>query len=172
MVPPAADPDRPAGGGGKSGAAFLLQPSAASKSSAQRMRLRAITRSMVRRTARERQPLDSAVRPREDRAMVRRTAALALLGPLACGGNPAPAPRLAALSVTPESASISADQTAQLTAAAQDQNGKAMTGVSLAWSSNSPAVTVDPTGLVTGVQPGSARISVSNGAVSASATVA
>ena len=108
-----------------------------------------------------------------------------VLGPLAlvfalalsCSDDPAtpagpavPAP--AAVTVTPSSASLSAlGETVQLTAAVRDQNGNAISGVAVSWSSSEPTVaTVDATGLVTAVGNGSLTVAATAG--SARGTVA
>src|SRR5205807_1943306 len=64
---------------------------------------------------------------------------------------------VASVSVTPASATISAGQSAQLTATPQDANGNPLSGRTVTWSSSNTAVAVaDVNGKVTGVAPGSA----------------
>jgi hypothetical protein len=60
----------------------------------------------------------------------------------------------------------------QLAASVQDQNGNALSGVTLVWSSSAPAVaTVDQTGRVTALSAGPAVIRASAGSVFGDATV-
>ena len=77
------------------------------------------------------------------------------------------------VTVSPSSAQLaSLDQTVKLTAAVRDQNGNAMSGAAVAWSSSVTAVaTVDGTGLVTAVANGSATITATAGTVSGNAAV-
>ncbi len=77
------------------------------------------------------------------------------------------------LTVSPASARLEAPgQTVRLAAEVRDQNGAPMTGVEIAWSSDSPAVAaVDGDGLVTAVADGAATIAAAAGELSASAAV-
>ena len=90
---------------------------------------------------------------------------------LACGGgsgdagitNPPPPPPPAlvvtTVEVTPPTPSITADETVQLTAIVKDQNGTAMSGRVVAWSSaNVSVATVAASGLVTGIVQGQTTI--------------
>ncbi|MDQ3209188.1 MAG: Ig-like domain-containing protein [Gemmatimonadota bacterium] len=81
---------------------------------------------------------------------------------VSCGGNTEP-PRAAAIRIEPSSAlSLLAGESYQLTATPLDAGGSALSGLELAWSSGDSGVaTVDGSGLVTGLMPGSARIVVS-----------
>ncbi len=76
------------------------------------------------------------------------------------------------ISITPNSPSVSAGQSSQLTAKVLDQSGIEMTGQPIAWQSANQAVAqVSATGLVTAVAAGSAKVSASSGALSSSVTV-
>jgi uncharacterized protein YjdB len=83
------------------------------------------------------------------------------------------AQEVAAVLVTPATASLTAwDETVQLAATADDANGNPIAGVSFTWSSDDEnCVTVNSTGLVTGVGNGTATVTASAGGVSASASV-
>ena len=76
---------------------------------------------------------------------------------------------VASLDVRPASASIAVNQTVRLDAIAKDASGGVLTGRREDWTSGDASVaTVSSTGLVTGVAPGTARITAtSEGVVSA-----
>jgi uncharacterized protein YjdB len=75
----------------------------------------------------------------------------------------APTPVVTSVAVAPASASIAVGGTAPLQATVKDQNGNAMTGQSVTWStSNAAAATVSSTGLVTGAAAGSATITATS----------
>jgi uncharacterized protein YjdB len=81
-------------------------------------------------------------------------------------------PVLANLTLAPQSASISAGATQQLTVNATDQNGKVFLGAVLVFSSNNNEVaTVDSNGLVTAVSAGTANITAQASAGSATVLV-
>jgi hypothetical protein len=81
-----------------------------------------------------------------------------------------PAP--ASVAVTPGSVEINAGGTAQLTAEVRDRNGTPIPGAAVQWSSSSEAIaTVDATGRVTGVGPGTATVTATNGAFQGQASV-
>ena len=84
-----------------------------------------------------------------------------------------PAPRPAAVAVTPSHAEIPAlAQTMQLAAEVRDQNGRVMTGAVLTWSSSTAAVaSVDASGLVTAASNGAATITATAGEASGTAAV-
>ena len=109
-----------------------------------------------------------------------------VLGPLAlvfalalsCGDDPAAPTRPVVLvpttvTVTPSSASLSAlGETVQMTATVRDQNGNAMPGVVVSWSSSAPtAATVDAAGLVTAAGNGSATVAATAGSARGTAAV-
>ncbi len=77
------------------------------------------------------------------------------------------------MTVTPSSARLEAlGETVQLAAEVRDQNGAAMNGVTVVWTSDASAVaTVDPTGLVAAIGDGTATITAASGELSAAATV-
>ncbi len=62
-------------------------------------------------------------------------------------------------------------QTQQLSARTLDQKGSPMVGKAVRWSSNNPAVTVSPTGLVTAARDGSATISATSEGVTGTTNV-
>jgi acid phosphatase len=72
---------------------------------------------------------------------------------------PPPPTPVASVTVSPSSASLHPGDTVRFTATPRDSAGNALTGRTLAWSSDSTAVaTVSASGLVTGVAPGSSTI--------------
>ena len=104
----------------------------------------------------------------------------AALWTYACGDGatepPPPAPdppRPASVAVAPATAELTAlGATVQLRAEVRDQNGQAMTGATVTWSSGRAAVaTVDGSGLVTAAGNGTATITASAGRASGTATV-
>ena len=134
------------------------------------------------------------VRTREPRTRARRygspyAASLlvaALAGTLSCGGDgstaptpqpppppPPPPPVATSLTVRPATAELDAvGATVQLSAEVLDQNGRAMPGAAVAWSSGDESVaTVDAAGLATAVGDGQAAITATSGSASGSATV-
>jgi len=78
---------------------------------------------------------------------------------VSCGGNTEP-PRAAAIRIEPSSAlSLLTGESYQLTATPLDAGGSALAGLEIDWSTGDSGVaTVDGSGLVTGLMPGSARI--------------
>lgn len=84
-----------------------------------------------------------------------------------------PAPAVATVKVSPEAPSLAPGATVQLSASARDAAGNVLTGRGVAWSSSDAAVaTVSPTGLVTAVAAGSARVRATvDGSVSGEAAV-
>jgi uncharacterized protein YjdB len=84
----------------------------------------------------------------------------------------APAPVATTISVSPASASVTVGATQQLGAVVKDQNGNAMSGLSITWkSANTAVATVNSSGLVTGVAAGSTTITGSYGSLSASSSI-
>src|SRR5690242_4803242 len=89
-------------------------------------------------------------------------------GPLT---SPPPA-TIAAVTVTPATASVGTGLTSQLTATAADSSGTAISGPSFTWTSSNTAVaTVSAAGLVSGVAAGSATITATSGGASGSAAI-
>lgn len=87
---------------------------------------------------------------------------------LACSGGggttttPGTAP-VATVSITSLGTAVVAGQALQLTALVRDADGKILTGRGVSWTSSSLTVaTVGPTGLVTGVAPGSVTITATS----------
>ena len=79
---------------------------------------------------------------------------------------------VATVSVSPGSASLSVGQTAQLTAMLRDANGNPLSGRTLSWSSNNPAVaTVSASGLATAIAAGSAVITAASEGKSGTASI-
>ncbi|MGH7644169.1 MAG: Ig-like domain-containing protein, partial [Gemmatimonadales bacterium] len=88
---------------------------------------------------------------------------------------PAPAPvaaPVASLTVGPTDGRVPAGGTLQLSATARDRGGRALPGRAVTWTSSNPRIaTVSAAGLVTGVAPGSARITAAGEGRRAVATV-
>jgi len=83
-------------------------------------------------------------------------------------GTPAP---VATVSVSPASLSIAVGQTMQLTATPRDAAGHALKGRTVTWkTSNGAVATVSATGLVAGVNAGTATITATSEAVTGTAT--
>src|SRR5439155_1334546 len=79
---------------------------------------------------------------------------------------------VASVALTPATASLRVGQTVQLTATPQDPAGGALTGRTVTWTSGDTSVArVSPSGLVTGVAPGSAPIIAMSEGKSSTATV-
>ena len=104
--------------------------------------------------------------------------AMAALGTLlSCGGEDAPTTppppepsRPTEISIEPETFVVAAGDNVSLKAVVLDQRGKLVFNAPLTWTSSDAAVaTVDTAGVVTGIREGSASISVTTGAISASA---
>lgn len=93
-----------------------------------------------------------------------------------CGGaddSVVPTPgAITRVEVIPDVLSLTEGATQELDASAFDGAGQAVAGVSYTWESSDNAIaTVSPSGEVTGVAPGTATITVTAGAISASAHV-
>ena len=81
-------------------------------------------------------------------------------------------PVLTTIEVSPATANVAVGGTQQFTATAKDQNGNAITGVTLAWTSSNETVgTIDGTGLFTALAAGSATVTASAESVTGTATV-
>lgn len=79
---------------------------------------------------------------------------------------------VATVLITPPSVTLSVGMTQQVTAAARDAKGAALTGRPVLWSSSNPsAVSVSASGVVSAVAPGSAVITATVEGVDAAATV-
>lgn len=83
------------------------------------------------------------------------------------------APAVAAIAVSPSSASLTAGQTQQFTATLRDSRGDLLTGKPVIWSSSNTSVAsvAAVSGLVTGVSGGTATITATSENKSATATV-
>src|SRR5439155_778674 len=67
------------------------------------------------------------------------------------------------VAISPATASLRVGQTVQLTATPRDSAGTALTGRPVTWASSTPSVaTVNGSGLVTGVTPGSATMTATS----------
>jgi hypothetical protein len=97
------------------------------------------------------------------------TKALLVLAVAGCG-DPA-GPSVTSVTVTPTTASVAVGATKQLTANAVDGNGASVTAATTWSSSASSIATVSQAGLVTGVAPGSATITVTADGKTASAAI-
>ena len=99
----------------------------------------------------------------------------ALLVAAGCGGGDGGGGPLVVttVSVTATPTQISVGGTAQASAIVKDQNGNALTGKTVTWTTLQPAIaTVNATtGLITGVSPGTATIQGASGGVTGTATV-
>ena len=84
-----------------------------------------------------------------------------------------PAPVATSLTVTPASAELAAlGETVQFAAEVRDQNGQAMAGAPVTWSSSDAAVaTVGAAGLVTAVSNGSATVTAMSGEAAGAAEI-
>lgn len=96
----------------------------------------------------------------------------------ACGDEttvptPADTPRPTTVTVSPTTAQLTAlGATVQFSAIVRDQNGRTMTGASVAWASSATAVaTVNSNGLATAAGNGAATITATAGGVSGAAAV-
>ena len=86
---------------------------------------------------------------------------------------PGPPPRATTVAVTPAEAELTAlGQTVRLSAQVRDQNGRAMAGAAVAWSSGDASVaTVDGSGVATAAGNGTVTITATSGSVSGSAAL-
>lgn len=86
------------------------------------------------------------------------------------GGSTQPA--VATVTVSPSSGTIQVGGTLQLTATPRDQNGNALSGRTITWSSSNTSVaTVTSSGLVRGIAPGTATITATSEGRTGQATV-
>jgi hypothetical protein len=88
---------------------------------------------------------------------------LVAAGALACGsGSTGPSGSVAAIVVTPDSATLPGGDSVKLSGKAQSSGGQTVSGVALFWSTSDSAIaTVSQTGVVTARANGSARIAAS-----------
>ena len=87
------------------------------------------------------------------------------------GPQPPPVP-VASVVVTPANSRVALAYPAALAATLTDANGNVLTGRAITWSSSDPAVaTVNATGIVTGVAPGTATITATSEGQSGAATI-
>ena len=85
---------------------------------------------------------------------------------------PPPNPVVTTVTVSPPSASVVVGATTTLQATVKDQNGNAMSGQTVTWSTdNASAATVNSAGVVTGVAAGTANITATSSGKSGSATI-
>ena len=110
------------------------------------------------------------------RPFLRYVLCLVFLIATACGDEPltvAPPPVPTSIEVTPASTVLAAlGDTVRLVAEVLDQNGQALTGVAVTWTtSDSGVATVNSTGLVTAVANGSATVTATAGTVSATSSL-
>src|SRR5207253_166333 len=79
---------------------------------------------------------------------------------------------VASVEVTPATASVQAGQTVQLTATPRDAVGNPLSGRTVTWSTSNTAVaTVNSSGLVSGVTPGTATITAASEGKSGTSSV-
>ena len=115
------------------------------------------------------------------RPAVLAAAAVVVVGGLGCGGDavapstppPPPAPVATTVTVTPATSELrSIGETVQLSAEVRDQNGRAMPGASVAWTSSDPrVVSVNAAGLATAAGNGTASVTAAVGGASGSVAV-
>ena len=116
--------------------------------------------------------------PRVDTMFSRISAVVALIGLTACGDSgsgihiPGSSPgAVAAVTVSPSSASIQVGLTVQMAATVVDGQGNEVSG-DVSWTSSDPAVaSVDSGGLVTGLVAGTATITATINTISGGAIV-
>jgi Big-like domain-containing protein len=68
---------------------------------------------------------------------------------------------------TPELLTVEVGETLQLSAAARDKDGNPV-ATEITWRASDPTLAVDPTGLITGVAPGTGRIQAFSGSLASS----
>jgi len=88
-------------------------------------------------------------------------------GSITVQGGPPPTPKVAQVNIaTPASTTLKVGDTVTLTATAVDSTGATVPNQTFTWTSDTPAVaTVDATGKVTAVAPGTAKITAAVGTV-------
>ena len=109
-------------------------------------------------------------------ALMRTACAIAMLAIVACGGddNPTGTPTVtvASVAITPTTASVVVGATTALTAVARDAQNNTLAGRTITYTSSAAAIaTVNATGVVTGVAPGSAAITATSEGKSAVAQI-
>jgi uncharacterized protein YjdB len=104
--------------------------------------------------------------------LLRGTAALALAGLAACGGDQGP-PRVASVTISPSPASVMQGATLALVATPRDGSGVSISALTATWQSNNSSIaSVNTTsGVVTGVSAGNATITATISGVSGTVTV-
>ena len=91
---------------------------------------------------------------------------------LACGSSSEPLPPVATVQLSPTDDTVNVGQTTQLSATLKDASGEILSGRTVTWSSDSPAVaSVSQTGLVTGLTDGTAIITATSENVTGSASI-
>ena len=81
-------------------------------------------------------------------------------------------PALTDITVTPSSATLMVGETKGFVATALDQDGNAMPGIDIAWSSSDPTVgTIDDDGVFTALVAGTATVTAASGDIAGTATV-
>jgi alpha-tubulin suppressor-like RCC1 family protein len=102
-----------------------------------------------------------------------RPTALLLIGLAACGEGPADLPTLvASVTVTPDTATILAGDSLQLSAAVHSSAGETLTNRLVEWSSSDSAVVkVSSTGMVTAIGPTTATVTATSEGVSGAAVI-
>ncbi len=97
---------------------------------------------------------------------------LLALAALSCSSDSTGSREVAAVTVTPASASVAVGATVQLSASPTKVDGQVVAGVPVVWTSETPSVaTVSSKGVVTGVSPGAATITASSGGHAGQATI-
>jgi len=99
-------------------------------------------------------------------------AALLLSAAAACDETPVNLPEATSVSVAATEMKMTVGDAAPMAAQVLDQQGRAMSGGSVAYSSDNPSVaSVDPGGMVRAISPGTANVTAAYGSVKATARV-
>ncbi len=79
---------------------------------------------------------------------------------------------VSSVSIVPSSVTLASGKTAPLTALPMDDDGNVLSGRTISWATDRTLVaTVDASGVVTGIAPGTARITATTGGKSGTATI-
>jgi subtilisin family serine protease len=118
-----------------------------------------------------RRPLPRARSPHDRLLLLISMAGLFAGGSWSCG-EPSTAPQIAQVVIAPQTATLSAGTSLQLTASALDSRGRPIANATFVWSSSDEeAVSVSSSGLAQGRKARSATVTVKASEVSASATI-
>ena len=88
----------------------------------------------------------------------------------ACGGGSSSSAKVASITVSPTSGSVSVNGSQTFAATALDSNGQTVTGQTFTWASSNTAIaTITSAGVATGVAAGSSQITASDAGVTSTA---